>query len=255
MSDDSQVTAAFEHDGRVMRLTLNGSKGNILDTTLLAGIEAAIARVHPEVCAIVFRGAGDHFSFGASVEEHQRERAPEMLRRFHALFLELAELSIPTCALVDGQCLGGGLELAAWCTWVVATPTAKLGQPEIRLGVFPPMGSIVLPWRAGGRAVLDLCISGRSVGAAEALALGVVNAVAEDLEGWWSAHYDAHLAGRSASSLRFAERAARWRLYEQLRKELPVLERLYLEELMATHDANEGIASFVERRAPRFEDR
>ncbi len=255
MSDTHEVAASFEHDGRVLRLTLNGSKGNILDTRMLAGIEAAIARVHPEVTAIVFRGHGKHFSFGASVEEHQRDQAAEMLRRFHSLFLALAELSIPTCALVDGQCLGGGLELAAWCTWVAATPKARLGQPEIMLGVFPPMASIVLPWRAGGRAALDLCVSGRTVSADEAVAMGIVNAVTDDLEAWWTAHYDANLAGRSASSLRFAERAARLRLYETLRHDLQPLERLYLDELMATHDANEGIASFMERRAPRFEDR
>ncbi len=254
-ADTDPVAVSMGHDGRVVRLTIGGSKGNIVDTAVMAGIEAAVARIHPEVRAIVFRGAGSHFSYGASVEEHRREQAAEMLSRFHGLFHTLAKLSVPTCALVEGRCLGGGLELAAWCTWVAATPSAKLGQPEIQLGVFPPMASMLLPWRTGGRAALDLCVSGRTVDAAEAKALGVVDFVTEDLEAWWSAHYDAHLARLSASSLRFAERAARDNLYDRMRRELPRLERLYLDELMSTHDANEGINSFMERRLPKFEDR
>lgn len=254
-AEEGPVAFDFERGGRVLRITIGGGKGNIVDTRVLAGIEAAIARIHPEVTAIVFRGAGKHFSFGASVEEHQRDLAPEMLRRFHALFGTLAELSVPTCALVDGQCLGGGLELASWCTWVAATPNAKLGQPEIQLGVFPPMGSVLLPWRIGGSAALDLCVSGRSITAERARELGLVTEVTDDLEAWWDAFYEENLQGRSASSLRFAERAVRARLYEDLRHELPKIERLYVEELMATHDANEGIAAFMERRTPNFEDR
>ncbi len=249
------VHAQYERDGRVLHLKIGGSKGNVIDSAVMDGIVQAVGAAGPEVKAVVFRGAGRHFSFGASVPEHRRDEAPEMLRRFHGMFRTLAELAIPTCALVDGQCLGGGLELAAWCTWVAATPAAKLGQPEIRLAVFPPMASLVLPWRAGGGAALDLCVSGRVVGAEEALRLGVVDAVTDDLDAWWDAHYEAHLADRSASSIRYAERAVRMGLNDAMKETLPGLERLYLGELMATHDANEGIEAFIERRTPTWEDR
>lgn len=247
------IDVELREGGAWLHLFLNAPKANILDAKMLGALDAALdAHAGPQVKAIVFEGRGPHFSFGASVQEHVREQAPAMLAKFHGLFRKLGRLAIPTAALVRGQCLGGGLELASWCTWVVASPDAKLGQPEIKLAVFPPMASLVLPWRAGGAAALDLCVSGRTVTAAEAHRLGVVTAVADDPSAWWNAFYAEHLAGASASSLRFAERAARGALLESMETRLPALERLYLDELMATHDANEGIGAFLARRAPAF---
>ncbi len=240
-------------DGRVLHILLDAPKANVLDHAMVSGIsEALTTEVSPATRLIVFEGSGRHFCFGASVAEHTREEAPGMLATFHAMFRKLAEVAVPTCAVVRGQCLGGGLELASWCSWIVCTPDAHLGQPEIRLAVFPPMGSILLPWRAGGRAALDLCVSGRVLTAQEALELGIVNAVTDEPEQWWMARFEAELAPTSATSLRFAERAARVVLNQQLDTLLPELERLYLDELMATHDANEGISAFIERRPPAF---
>ena len=113
------------------------------------------------------------------------------------------------------------------------------------------MASLLLPWRLGGGAALDLCVTGRSVDAAEAQRMGLVNAVTDDPEAWVSALFAESLRPTSASSLRFAERAARADLMRRLERDLPELERLYLDELMTTHDANEGIAAFLERRAPQ----
>lgn len=242
-------------DGAALRIVLDRPKANVLERRMIEAIGRTLeTAVSTKTKLIVFEGAGKHFSFGASVEEHRREEAAGMLATFHGLFRQLAALSVPTCALVRGQCLGGGLELASWCSYVVASPEAELGQPEIRLAVFPPMASILLGWRCGGGAALDLCGSGRSLEAEEAARLGLVNAVSADPEAWWRTLYETHLKPTSASSLRFAERAARRDLMQRLERDLPDLERLYLDELMNTHDANEGIAAFIERRSPTFKD-
>lgn len=253
MSADIRAEALY--GGAVLRIVLNRPKANILSGAMIEAIREALDReVTRASKLLVFEGAGEHFSFGASVEEHRRDEAERMLRTFHGLFEHLGRLSIPTCAVVRGQCLGGGLELASWCSFVVASPEAKLGQPEIRLAVFPPLASLLLPWRAGGGRALELCVSGRAVGAEEAKRMGVVNEVAEDPEAWWRALFEERLAPSSAAALRFAERAVRGPLSRAMARELPELERLYLHELMSTHDANEGIAAFIERRAPRYRD-
>ncbi|MBZ0112592.1 MAG: enoyl-CoA hydratase/isomerase family protein [Thermoanaerobaculia bacterium] len=240
-------------EGYVLHILLDRPKANLLDALTIEAISRSLSRdVTPETRMIVFEGAGDHFSFGASVEEHQAEQAELLLSSFHGLFRQLAEVAVPTCAVVRGQCLGGGLELASWCTWIVATPEARLGQPEINLAVFPPMASILLPWRAGGRAALDLCVSGRSVSADEAQQLGLVNVVTEDPESWWMDLVREQLSATSASSLRFAEVAARTQLIRIINRDLGHLEGLYLDHLMKTHDGNEGIAAFVERRRPEY---
>ncbi len=240
-------------EGAALHILLNRPKANILDASMIAAIQEALdTHVSERTALVVFEGAGDHFCFGASVAEHRAEQAPDMLRAFHGLFARLADLAIPTCAVVRGQCLGGGLELASWCTWIVATPDARLGQPEIKLGVFPPMASLLLPWRVGGPRAMDLCVSGRSIGAQEALKMGLLSAVTDDPTPWWEELVSNHLAKTSASSLRFAERAARSGLLRDMEQLLPGLEKLYLEELMTTPDANEGIASFLERRPPSF---
>jgi len=239
-------------DGAVLHIVLDQPKGNVLSSAMIGAISEALSvEVTKETRLVVFEGEGKHFCFGASVEEHQAAQAQSMLTAFHGLFRQLAELAVPTCAVVRGQCLGGGLELASWCSWIVASPDAKFGQPEIQLAVFPPMASILLPWRAGGQAALDLCVSGRSLSAEEAVRMGIVNAVTEDPESWWMAMAE-RLVKTSASSLRYAERAVRGPLMLRLERDVPELERLYVDELMKTHDANEGIAAFLERRSPEY---
>jgi len=254
-TDNVPIRAELRHDGQVLQLTLDAPKANILDSAMLGAIEAAV-REHSsssQLKAVVFEGEGKHFSFGASVEEHQAAQVPAMLAQFHGLFRTLNELAIPTCAVVRGQCLGGGLELAAYCTWIFAAPKSYFGQPEIKLGVFPPMASVLLPWRVGGGAASGLCVSGASVNAAEALRIGLVNQVADDPGGAFDAFFIERLAGLSASSVRFAERAVRISLHAAMERDLPRLERLYIEELMKTHDANEGIEAFMQKRAPSYQ--
>ena len=253
-SEPNCVIADLREDGQLLHLTLNAPKANILDSRMLAGIGDALDRQAQgkALKAIAFEGEGKHFCFGASVEEHQADQAAAMLETFHGLFRRLSALAIPTAAIVRGQCLGGGLELAAYCSWIFANPSAHFGQPEIKLAVFPPMASILLPWRLGGGRGLDLCVSGRSIDAEEAERIGLIHSVADDPTSEFEAFFAENIKGLSASSLRIAERAVRMPLARSLELDLPQLEKLYIEDLMQTHDATEGITAFLEKRAPRF---
>jgi cyclohexa-1,5-dienecarbonyl-CoA hydratase len=156
---------------------------------------------------------------------------------------------------VRGQCLGGGLEVAAACHLIFAAPGATLGQPEIKLAVFAPAASCLLPERIGPSRAEDLLFSGRSIGAEEAYRIGLVDALADDPSQAALAYFEEHLAQRSARSLRFAVRAARFDFVERVRRKLAEVERLYLEELMATHDAVEGLTAFIAKRPAVWEDR
>lgn len=255
MSVDAKVTEALLEGGQILRLTLDAPKGNVLDTEMIGGLTAALRRHDlPGLKAILFEGQGPNFSFGASVPEHTKAEVSRMLPAFHDLFRALQKMNVPTFAAVRGRCLGGGLELAAYCSWIFASPDATLGQPEIKLAVFPPMASLLLPWRLGGARAVDLCVSGRTIGAEEAHRIGLVHAIADDPAAAAIAFAREHLFGTSSLSLRYAERAARLGLSRQFEEALPALERLYLTELMETPDANEGIAAFLERRKPQFRE-
>ena len=254
MTPSSKARTELLADGQLLRLTLAAPKANVLDRAMVSELVAALDHhgASPRLKAILLSADGPHFSFGASVAEHRKEEVRGMLADFHHLFRRLAELAIPTVAAVRGACLGGGLELAAWCSWIVAAPDAGFAQPEIKLGVFAPLASLLLPWRLGGGAALDLLVSGRTIDAPTAARIGLVHAVADDPVAAAMAFAAEHLLPRSASSLRFAERAARHELAELLARRLPALEALYLDQLMETADANEGLAAFIAKRPPRW---
>ena len=256
MSEDKLSIERLE-DGAVWRLALGGSKGNVLDAELVRALDAALTEAERDagLKAVLIEGQGRHFSFGASVPEHLPGQVAGMLRRFHALLLRMIDGPVPLLAVVRGQCLGGGLELVTACHRVFAARDARLGQPEIALGVFAPFASAALAERVGRRHAEDLCLSGRSVTAEEALAMGLLDEVSdEDPADRALLYVRQHLLPRSASSLRFALRAVRSGLRQRLAVELPALERLYLDELMATADAVEGLEAFLEKRAPEWKN-
>jgi cyclohexa-1,5-dienecarbonyl-CoA hydratase len=253
----TKIKVETHHDGALWRVLLDSPKGNVLDSVMMSDIHEMLdeAAKLPALRLIVFEGAGKHFSFGASVEEHQKDRAADMLRAFHGMFYKMADLAIPTASLVRGQCLGGGMELAISTNFLFAETTAAFGQPEIKLAVLPPPASVILPLKVG-QAHADLfALTGASVGAARAHEIGLVtHLVPEGEDGWehvsaWAAENIVPLSG---ASLRRAVRAARAHFNEVLRSKLAEVERLYLEDLMQTHDANEGIASFLEKRKPAW---
>jgi cyclohexa-1,5-dienecarbonyl-CoA hydratase len=177
-----------------------------------------------------------------------------MLSAFHGLFRAMLAASVPTAAVVRGQCLGGGLELASFCTRVFAAPDAKLGQPEIKLGVVAPLASFWLPERVGRSAAEDLLLTGRSVGADEARALRLVDEVADDPTAAALGWARTHLGPLSASSLRHAQRLARAGVALRFDQEIAAAERAYRDELMKSADANEGLRAFLEKRPARWSD-
>lgn len=247
-----KIHLALRESGAVADLTLNSPKANVVDGETMAELERALIELSAErrLRVVVFSGEGAHFSFGASVPEHTREKAPAMLRGFHGLFEKLLKFDVPLLAKVRGQCLGGGFELAAFCHFIFADTTSQFAVPEIKLGVFPPPASLILPFKIGQGWADWMVLTGAPVGAQEAHRLGLVQRVSapERLDADVEAFIASSLLPLSASSLRLAQRASRWAMHERLRSSLKDLERLYLDDLMATPDANEGIQSFLEKR-------
>lgn len=246
-------------DNQVWKIILNDPKGNVVDSVMLRGFQEVLNEIEQEKhCkAIIFQGEGKHFSFGVSVEEHTEELAAEMLASFHGLFIRLAELSIPVCSLISGQCLGGGLEIAAFAHFVFADESAWMGQPEINLAVFAPPASVMLPLKIGYTHAEDLLLTGRSINAQEAKAMRLVTEVYSDKEtmeaevGEW---LQKHIVPKSAVALKIATKVARKRFNARLREDLRYYESVYMEELMKTHDGKEGLASFLEKRKPVWKD-
>ena len=251
------LTVELEKDGALLRLRLSRPKANIVDAAMIAALRAALREHLPGVRmrAVLLEAEGPHFSFGASVEEHLPGSCAAMLRELHAMILQLVASTAPVLVAVRGQCLGGGLELAAAGHLIFAAPGAMFGQPEIKLGVFAPAASCLLPERIGQSRAEDLLFSGRSIGAEEAHRIGLVDALADDPGAAALTYFEEHLAKRSPSSLRFAVRAARFDFVARVRRKLAEVERLYLKELMATHDAVEGLTAFIAKRPPVWEDR
>jgi len=253
----SLVEVSRVADGQVLRLALSDPPRNVLAGAMLRELTAALAAARDEarLKAILLTHQGAHFSYGASVAEHTRAEAPAMLDAFHGAVRALCAPQVPVVAAVRGQCLGAGMELVALATHVVAAADAKFGQPEIKLGAFAPVASVVLPWRIGQRHSEDLLLTGRVIDAEKARAIGLCDDVAENPEEAALAWIWACLLPHSASSLRVAWRAARLAFARDLETLLPEVDRMYRQELLPTADAEEGIRAFMEKRLPKWSDR
>jgi cyclohexa-1,5-dienecarbonyl-CoA hydratase len=244
----------IERDGALLRLRLARPKANIVDAAMILALHAALQE-HAKTNAlrgVLLDAEGLHFSFGASVEEHLPANCAQMLASLHALLIELVEFPAPVLVAVKGQCLGGGLELALAGGPIFAAPTAQLGQPEIKLGVFAPAASVLLPYRVNQPTAEDLLLSGRSLSGSQAHACGLVHALADDPEAAALAYFEQHLHDKSAAALACALVASRGAMRREVRTRLAEVEHLYLERLMRTRDANEGLEAFVAKRQPRW---
>jgi cyclohexa-1,5-dienecarbonyl-CoA hydratase len=246
----------IDRDGRLLRLRLDRPKANVLDAALVGALEEAFVQQGSatELRGVLIDASGAHFSFGASIEEHLPERCAAMLASFHRLIRLVFASSVPVLVAIRGQCLGGGLELASAGHLLFAAPDTKFGQPEVQIGVFAPAASCLLPERVGLGAAEDLLLSGRSIGADEASGMGLVTEIADNPEAAALAYFDRHLAPKSASSLRFATRAVRKGTIERVSAKLAAIETIYLQDLMATTDAVEGLSAFIEKRPARWKD-
>jgi len=250
-----KIKLSYTHNNSVAQIVFDDGKGNVLDSVMMYELQKALDTFDDmdDLKLITFEGAGKHFSFGASVEEHKKDAADIMLRSFHQLFYILKQLSIPTLAKISGQCLGGGMEMAIMCNFLFADKTAKLGQPEIILGVFPPPASVILPEKIGLAKAEELILTGKVINAEEGKSIGLINEVFEDkasLEAGLDSFVKQYILPKSASSLRYGVRAARTNFNHVLVKYLAELEKMYVDELMCTKDANEGINAFIEKRQP-----
>lgn len=250
------VRVWYEGDGRLLRLRLARPPANVLDAALVEALASALrgARDDPHLKAVLLDAEGPHFSFGASVEEHLPGAVAPMLGGFHALIRAMLTFPAAILVAVRGACLGGGLEVASAGSLLFVAEDARLGQPEIRLGVFAPAASCLLPERIGQQAAEDLLLSGRSLKAHEAVGLGLAYERCDDPGLGALRWYESHLAGTSASSLRHALRAARGGFADRVSERLTGVERAYLDELMTTKDSIEGLNAFVEKRTAQWKD-
>lgn len=249
---DGPVHVDSMEDGAYWRVVLGGSKGNIIDKAMIEALTEVFlrAKTTKNLKVVCLEGEGKHFSFGASVPEHLPEKVGTMLTSFNNLFRVMLDGSVIVLAAVRGQCLGGALEVVSFCHRVFSSKDAKLGQPEIVLGVLAPVASMILTDRIGRANAEDLCLTGRVIAAEEAQNMGLVDEIGDDPGEAALTYAKENILKHSAASLRYAVKASRVRLGTQLTNELAEIERIYLQELMSTHDATEGITSFLEKRKP-----
>lgn len=250
--NDSPIKTWIDRDGALLRVRLARPKGNIVDIAMIDALDE-VFRQHAErrsLRAALLDHEGPHYGFGASIPEHLPGLVETLVPKLHRLIKRMLNFPVPLLQVVRGQCLGGSLELVLTGNIVFAGPDAQFGQPEVKLGTMAPVGSCILPERVGRALAEDLLLSGRSIPAAEAKAIGLVNDVADDPEAAALAYFDRHLAQMSPSGIRFATRAARHAMVSRVTAELDVVEAIYLDEMMKTPDPVEGLKAFMEKRKP-----
>jgi cyclohexa-1,5-dienecarbonyl-CoA hydratase len=253
---DNPVNAWLERDEQILRLQLARPKANIIDAAMIDALSKALHEHNGDerLLAVILDAEGPHFSFGASVEEHLPEQCGEMLKKINSLIMQMVEYPLPIIVAIQGQCLGGGLEVACAASYIIASPDAMLGQPEISLAVIAPAASFLLPERIGQAQAETLLLSGQSIEAGRARDIGLVDKVCDlpaDAALTW---IDNNIIGKSSSSLRFAVAAARLGYVERMRNKLEAVERLYVDQLMQTKDPLEGLNAFLEKRNPTWEN-
>ncbi|HXG54058.1 MAG TPA: enoyl-CoA hydratase/isomerase family protein [Vicinamibacterales bacterium] len=252
------VRVACNRDRTRATLTLFDGKGNIVTAAMVEALRLALASIgaDPHLKLITLEGAGRDFSFGASIPEHAPDRIGAVLPAMHGLIEDLLAAPAVTAAVVRGRCLGGGFELALACDFIFAADDAVFGLPEVALGVFPPAASALLPLRLGASRATRAIVTGDIRPAADWLATGLLELIAPaaSLEAVVEQWFETHLASKSAAALRHAAWAARADVVARVSQTLPALERLYLNDLMRTHDAVEGIDAFMHKRPPSWKD-
>lgn len=238
-------------NGRIIHLTLSSPPVNVLDAAVLGDLGAHLRRLAADenVAAVLLSGAGRCFSAGASVAEHKQERADAMLSSLLDACLALAELPVPAVALVHGACLGGALELISFCDFVVADPAATFGQPEIKLAFFPPVACYQLPRLTGLQNAAYTILTGDTLSAERAAAMGMVQRVLPKDE--WG-QVEAQLDGLSIPVLRVTKEALVLGAGAHRVEALEHLKRLFLDRLYRLEDVREGIAAFEEKRKPEW---
>jgi cyclohexa-1,5-dienecarbonyl-CoA hydratase len=256
MSENEMYVKTRVEEG-VAWLTLARPPVNVLHIPMLEQLERALAQLaaDEQVRALVLDADGKLFSAGVDVADHTADKVGVMIPLFDRVCVALAAFPVPTIAAVHGHALGGGCEVVLCCDLVVMAAEARLGQPEIQLAAIAPIAALRLPQLAGYRTAADLLFTGGALPAAEAHRLGLINAVVERGEvAAWAQEKAGAIAGLSRAALVLTKQALH-QGYNDWTRALPDLERLYLEDLMATADAQEGLAAFLEKRRPIWQHR
>ena len=241
----------------VATLTLNRAPLNVLNIEMMEEINAYLEGLMKEksLKLLVIQAAGKAFSAGVDVGEHLGDLVYKMIEVFHKIFRLMDALKVPSIAVVNGSALGGGCELALYCDMVIATERAKFGQPEIQVGVFPPIAALILPRIIGRKKAMELILAGDTISAQEALGLGLINKVvpeaslAQEVEA-----FIGKFTRLSGVILKLTKEAALAGLNDDLDQGLRTIEKIYLEKVMKTHDAMEGLNAFLDKRKPIWKD-
>jgi len=257
MSSEYESIACDVQDG-VARITLNRPPLNILNIAMMREINSALESLESRDDArlLVIDHEGKLFSAGVDIKDHAADKVDEMIDVFHRIFRLLDALELPSLAVVKGAALGAGCELATFCDMVIASEKASFGQPEIKVGVFPPIAAVVLPHLIGRNRALELILTGDMIGAEEAERIGLINRVfpaegfAEKVD-----EFIAKLTSMSVPVLKLAKRAVDGGLYVSVDEAISRAEELYLGDLMQTEDVHEGLMAFMEKRKPEWENR
>lgn len=258
------MVAQYQHVGfriedRVARITLARPPLNVLHIEMMREIASAVSECgQRELVAIVFDADKEcrSFSAGVAIEEHVQETIFQMLDAFHSIFRLLEQVAKPAIALVDGAALGGGCELVAACDIVIASDRARFGQPEIKLGVFPPVAAVLLPLVIGEKRARELILTGEIIDSVEAGRLGLCNHVVPSVQLEPKLlEVLAKLKELSGTSLQFTKQSLDLGRGRSIDVALREQENIYLHELMKTEDANEGVKAFMEKRKPVWRHR
>ena len=241
----------------VATLTLNRAPLNWLNIEMMEEINTFFEGLLKEkvLKLLVIQAAGKAFSVGVEVADHMGDLAPKMIDVFHRMFRLMDALKVPSLAVVNGSALGGGCELALYCDMVIATEKSKFGQPEIQVGVFPPIAALVFPRLIGRKKAMELILTGDTVSAQEASVLGLINKVVSEASlGQEVNAFVEKFTKLSGLVLKLTKEATLAGLNDDLDKGLKAIEKIYLNQLMKTHDAMEGLKAFLEKRKPTWKN-
>jgi len=252
------MTLKTGRDGGVATLTLDQPPLNILTRALARELRSSLAGLaaDPSLRVLVLAAEGKHFSAGADVGEHLPPTYRKMVPEFVETLEALAVFPLPVIAAVRGRCLGGGFEIAQCADVIVAGEGATFGQPEIVLGVTAPIACVLLPRLASPGLANELLFSGDTISALRAQAAGLVQRVVHDDQVEPEAHALAQrIARHSAAALRLTKKTLLAAADRPRHDALREASSIYLNNLMATEDALEGLTAFVEKRVPTWRDR
>jgi cyclohexa-1,5-dienecarbonyl-CoA hydratase len=248
----------FRIESSVARLTLNRPEHNLLNEAMLRELADGVifAGDRDDVKLIVLDSACKVFCGGIDVGEDTSQRVVQMLDAFHAAFAGMLEVGKPVICVVNGPAIGGGAELAAFGDFVIATPKARFAQPEISLGVFPPLASTILPFLVGPKVALELVLTGEPVTADRALELGLVNRLVPEIQ-LQQAVSDLiiRITSHSGPVLTMAKRAILGGMGMSLKDGLKHSMNIFLNELYRLEDSQEGLRALVEKRKPNWKNR